>query len=399
MKLQSNQLFAPTAEDGGGAGTPPEGVTPLLLPQAGQTMEEGTIVGWKVKEGDRIEPGQVIYEMETDKATMEVEAETSGRVARIVAPEGAIVEVKEPVAYLAESDEAVNAYLGSAGGGGGNGQPTRVGASPAARRLARSLGVDLEAISPGSGPGGRILTADVEKAAQAGAGAAPAPASGGEAVRHPLSKMRRAIAKNLQYSKQTIPHFTVTTTIDAGALRATCNEAKQRFKCSINDFVVRASALAVREFPAFRSRFEEDAIVEQPEVNIGVAVGTEEGLTVPVVLNADQMCLEALARRTREVAAAAREGRVEGGGKGVFTISNLGMFDVEAFTAIINPPETAILAVGAMKEAVIVKDEAIRPGWTMTMMLSADHRVIDGVLAAQFMSRLKALLEAPEELI
>ena len=393
-----------------------KGVTPILMPQAGQSMEEGTILSWKVKEGDTIEVGQVIMEIETDKATMEVEAVDAGRIAKIVANEGDIVEVKQPVAYLAE--EGVDVEVGAEQAPAQKSEKPapkekeetkkeakpepdkktqtastdetgRVKASPAARKAAQDKGIDLTSIGSGSGPRGRIILTDVENA-----DVVPT-----EAKSHSLSKMRKAIARNLTYSKQTIPHFYAKVTVDATALFAAYRKTKEQFKCSVNDFVTAACAKAIRQYPAFRSQFQENEIVEKPAVNIGVAVGTDEGLTVPVVLNADRMKLEQLAARTREVVESARNGKLEGFGQGIFTITNLGMFGTEEFAAIINPPESAILAVGAIREGVIVENGAMRPGRLMTITLSVDHRVIDGILAAQFLKTLKELLEAPEALV
>lgn len=390
-------------------------VVPVLMPQAGQSMEEGTILSWKVKEGDRIEVGQIIMEIETDKATMEVEAVSAGRIAKIVSQAGTIVPVKVPVAFLAEEGVDVDAYLTSTGTAPAEspkqvaaapaapapksspvpkaaapvGDTGRVKASPAARKAAESKGVSLASIGAGSGPGGRIIFTDVENAE-----AIPS-----ETVVRPLSGMRKAIARNLSHSKQTIPHFYATITINASELFTTYRKTKEQFKCSVNDFVVRACAKAIRQYPAFRSQFTQNGIVENPSVNIGIAVSIEDGLTVPVLLSADRMNLQQLSDKTRQIAEAARKGKIEGLGQGVFTITNLGMFGVESFSAIINPPEAAILAVGAIREGVIVENGAMRAGRLMSMTLSADHRVIDGALGAQFLQTLKGLLEAPDELI
>ncbi len=390
-------------------------VVAIVMPQAGQSMEEGTIVAWKVAVGDRITEGQVIFEIETDKAVMEVEAVNSGRIAKITANEGDIVEVKLPVAYLAEEGVDVDAFIAAEGGSDSSASDNssaqakasgpvftaekkavsvsdtgRVKASPAARKLAGELGVDLTAIDGGSGPNGRILSFDVENAE----------VSSGEAKRIPVSKMRRAIAKNLQYSKQNVPHFYVKASLDAQKLFDTYRQTKaEKFKCSLNDFVVLAVARAVKQYPEFRSQYNETEIVEVPSANIGIAVGTDNGLTVPVVLAADRMSLEQLAVRTMQVVESARAGKLEGVGQGVFTITNLGMFGTEEFSAIINPPESGILAVGAIREGVKVENGAIRPTRLMNMTLSADHRVVDGVVAAKFMQTLVQLLENPQELL
>ena len=402
------------------SGEPPAGVTPILMPQAGQSMEEGTMVAWRVKEGDQIKVGEIIMEIETDKATIEVEAVDAGRLARIVAHEGDVLPVKVPVAYLGDDDAAVDAYIASQGAQvapsaeapAATAAPAapaappsvapapaavtetgRVKASPAARKLAGERGISIAAIGAGSGPGGRITTTDVESAAATGAAAGP--------VRRKLSSMRKTIAKRLLYSKQNFPHFYLRLTVDAGALFETYQQIKAagQFKCTINDFVVAACARTIREVPAFRSRIEDDQIVEFPSVNIGIAVGTEDGLLVPVLMNADRMDFRRLASEARRLVEAARAGKMEGAGQGVFTITNLGMFGIEEFLAIINPPESAILAVGAIHEAAVAASGAVRAARVMTLVLSADHRVIDGVLAAKFAGRLKELLEAPAQLL
>lgn len=418
---QSGEATAPMPAPQAASAAPaelPAGVTPILMPQAGQSMEEGTIIAWKVKEGDRIEVGQVIMEIETDKATMEVEAVVAGRLSRIVVREGETVDVKVPVAYLAEDDAQVDAYLATQPSQGPAAAPSaasaaaastaafqatqtaaavsetgRIKASPAARKLAAEKGINLSAVAAGSGPGGRILSTDLGSVQPA---AAPAAASGAKRV--PLSKMRKAIAQNLSYSKQTIPHFYAKLTINAGPLEETYRQTKMKFKCSINDFVTRACAKAIRQYPAFRSQYKDNEILEFASVNIGIAVGTDQGLTVPVVIDADKLSLQELAQKTRSVVENARNGKLEGMGKGLFTISNLGMFGTEEFSAIINPPEAAILAVGAIVEKPVVENGTIKAGKLMTMTLSVDHRVIDGVAAARFLQTLRELLENPQTL-
>jgi len=249
--------------------------------------------------------------------------------------------------------------------------------------------VDLAAMGGGSGPGGRIISVDV---ASAKAGVTESQAGG-------LSKMRLAIARNLLWSKQNIPHFYAKRVVEAQTLFTTYRKTKERFKCTVNDFVTAACAKAIREFPGFRSQFKDNTIVEFPAVHIGIAVGTDEGLVVPVVLNADQMDLQTLARKTQQVVENARAGKLEGVGQGIFTITNMGMFGIEEFLAIINPPESAILAVGAIREATKVQDGNVLPTREMTLCLSVDHRVIDGIMSAQFLNRVKELLEKPEQLI
>jgi len=427
-------LPAPTAagpKPANAATAPPGGkVIPILMPKAGQSMEEGTIVKWHVQPGAQISKGQVIFEVETDKATMDVEATDSGRLAKIVLPEGGVLPVLQPVAFLADNDADVEAFLAAGGGGAtsagatqdspqqrhrgtearrheGEAPPAvvteggRVKASPAAREIAAEKGIDLAAVGAGSGPGGRILSTDVQQYTSSTRAASPAsrvppasPAAVG-AVRKKLSKMRRAIAENLLISKQTIPHFYIRTTINAEPLYAFYQGEKAKYQCSINDVVVLACSRLLMEFPAVRSRIERDEIIEFPSANVGVAVGLDEGLAVPVLLNVQNMSLQQIGSETKRIANAARSGKLENVGQGVFTITNLGMFGVEEFAAIVNPPEAAILAVGAIREQVIVSGGMMRPGKVMTMTFSCDHRIVDGMLAANFMKRLKEMLENP----
>jgi len=402
----------------------PTNVVPILMPQAGNTMEEGIVVSWKVTEGDQIEVGQVICEIETDKATIEYESPESGRLARIVAHEDETVPVKQPIALLAENDADVDAYLAAIGtaaaavaatsGGATTDSPAkgvaaraearvttgpspvtaegRIKASPAAREIARKRGIDLALLGPGSGPGGRILSTDVEQAEVA------AIVSGdGQPIRRPMPKMRRAIGLNLQRSKQTVPHFYVRLTIDAGPLFAYYREQKPRTNCTLNDCVVLAVSRAMAECPGVRSQIDGDEMIEYPHANIGIAVGVDDGLVVPVVRNVETLTLAQLAAEAKRVVENARNGKLENIGEGNFTITNLGMFGVEEFSAIINPPESGILAVSAVRETVIVEDGTMRPARVMTMTLSADHRVVDGLLAAKFLGRLKEILENPSE--
>jgi pyruvate dehydrogenase E2 component (dihydrolipoamide acetyltransferase) len=212
-----------------------------------------------------------------------------------------------------------------------------------------------------------------------------------------MRKMRRAIGLNLQRSKQTIPHFYVRMTIDAGPLSAYYREQKPQTNCTLNDCVVLAVGRAMAEFPGVRSQLDGDEIIEYPHANIGIAVGVEDGLVVPVVRNVESLTLAQLAAEAKRVVENARNGKLENIGQGNFTVTNLGMFGVEEFSAIINPPEAGILAVSALREAVIVENGAIRPARVMTMTLSVDHRVVDGLLAAKFLGRLKQILENPAQ--
>jgi pyruvate dehydrogenase E2 component (dihydrolipoamide acetyltransferase) len=387
-------------------------IIPVLMPQAGQTMEDGTVISWKIKEGDRIEVGQIIFEIETDKANIEVEAVDSGRVAKIIAKEGQTVKVKTPVAYIADEDVDVEAYLVAESSQSKTNLQTNEPAnetqqmqqtekavdksgdsgrkiSPAARKLAEQKGMDISVLSSGSGPGGRIITKDIEKV--------EASTSGRKG--QPINKMRRAIAQNLTYSKQNIPHFYIKLTIEAQKLFDVYQQTKQGIKCTINDFIILACAKAIRQHPAFRSQYKNDEIKISSNVNIGIAVGLDDGLVVPVIVDADKMNFKSLAERSRQIIENARNGKLEGIGQGIFTITNLGMFGVEEFNAIINPPESAILAVGTIREGIKVENGLIKPTRLMTLSLSLDHRVVDGVSAAKFLQTLKELLEEPEQLV
>jgi pyruvate dehydrogenase E2 component (dihydrolipoamide acetyltransferase) len=277
----------------------------------------------------------------------------------------------------------------------------RVKASPAARKLAEELGIVLGELGAGSGPGGRILSTDVAAARgdrqpnykQPEIGVSPR----GQ-VRRRMSQMRKAIARNLLWSKQNIPHFYLRLTVNAEPLLAFYKQEKAKYPCSVNDVVAAACAKAVHEFPAFRCKLDGGDLIETPTANIGVAVGMEEGLAVPVIIAAERLTLQQIGAESKRLAEAARKGKIEGMGEGVFTLTNLGMFGVEEFAAIINPPEAAILAVGAAHEAAVVKDGSVRAGRVMNMTLSCDHRIVDGLLGAKFLARMKELLENPGEL-
>jgi pyruvate dehydrogenase E2 component (dihydrolipoamide acetyltransferase) len=405
-----------------GARVPP-GTIAVLMPQAGNTMEEGTIVTWRVHVGDRVKVGQILCDIETDKATVEVEATDAGTVARIVAAAGAVVPVKQPIAYLAGGDAVLGSWVAQESNTPAAApaatvdttvvamtmaapavtQPAtatkvdskRPRVSPLARKIAAEKGIDLASVKPGSGPGGRIVSTDLT--GLIGTTAAATRVIG----RRPMSKMRKAVALNLQTAKQTVPHFYVRATINADSLMAFYKAQKPATGCTLNDVLLLAVGRVVGEMAAFRSRVDGGDIVEMPTADIGVAVSIPppgEGLVVPAVLGVHTLTLGQVAAAARRVVDAARGGRIENLGKAVFTISNMGMLGVEEFAAIINPPESGILAISAVREAVIVKDGAMRAGRVMSLTLSVDHRVVDGAMAAQFMGRLRELLEAPERL-
>ena len=391
----------------------------ITLPQAGQSMEEGTILLWHKQEGEQVEKGEILLEIETDKATLAVESTHSGTLRKILCPEGETVPVLTVLALVGDANEEVPSRWVEGPEEPAPGlaaksaeanrqssaqtqvpspspdpevprlsQPGRLKVSPSARKAARDHGIDLATLGTGSGPKGRILVSDVVRAAGATL----------KSVRRRMTPMRKAIARSVSLSKQTIPHFYVRLTIDAGPLLAFYKEQKNASACTLNDIVALACGRVLRDFPSFRSRIDQDEVVEMPSANLGIAVGTEEGLVVPVITGADRLTLGQLAAESRRIIEMTRRGKVEGMGKGVLTITNLGMFGVEEFAAIINPPESAILAVGAVRENVIVQDGAMRAGRLMALTLSCDHRLVDGLLAAEFLGRLKKALEDPASL-
>ncbi|MEZ6243665.1 MAG: pyruvate dehydrogenase complex dihydrolipoamide acetyltransferase [Phycisphaerales bacterium] len=448
----------------------------ITMPRLSDTMEQGTVVKWHVKEGDSVSSGDVIADIETDKATMELEAFDDGTVAKLVAGEGENIPIGGVIAVLAEKGESVeNAASGASKGakqktqdaeperseGSGAGVPSataladapatsapapssngassdRVFASPLARKLADERGVDLASIH-GSGPSGRIVKADVEAAAggattrvpsrpadttlvAAGVTGAPEPAPlpGAVALEDKavtLSNMRATIARRLVESKSTIPHYQVTVSARLDALetlREQLNEqlVPQGVKLSVNDFLVRACAVAMHEHPFVNSSWVEQGpkIQLHARVNVGVAVALPAerggGLVVATIRDADRIGLRQISTETKRLAKKAREKglSVEEMADSTFTISNLGMFGVDHFTAIINPPNAAILAVGrAIEKPFVETGEDGEPelvvGLEMSMTMSSDHRIIDGAMAAQYLGSVKQLLENPATLL
>jgi pyruvate dehydrogenase E2 component (dihydrolipoamide acetyltransferase) len=410
------------------------------MPKLGFDMAEGTLVRWVISEGGQVEKGQVLAEIETDKATVEVEANLSGVVHKHLVEEGTPVPIGDPIAVLGDPGEEIDVegLLESAGAAVAEKSaeaeaaepaaeapaveretpepdgryPGGVKASPVARRVAEDLEIDLQRVS-GTGPGGRIVKADVEQAA--GSQAARPAAEPGipvpstlpplETERIPLSKLRGAIGRRMQEAKQQAPHFYLTADIDAGAvmdLRAQANQAlPEEEKLSVNDFIVKAKALALREFPNLNASLDGQEIVRHGEINIGVAVAVENGLLTVVVRNADRKPLRVISQEVKAMAGRANEGRVkptdvEGS---TFTTSNLGMFEVSNFIAIINPPEAGILAVGRVRELPVVVDGEVKPGMRMQATISADHRVTDGAEAARWLQIFKDYMEQPVRLL
>jgi pyruvate dehydrogenase E2 component (dihydrolipoamide acetyltransferase) len=419
------------------------------MPKMGDTMEEGKILRWLKHEGDTVKKGEPIAEVETDKVNIEIESFVSGVLRKILVPEGSSAPIGASIAYVGAPDEPLpedNMNTGRNGKGtatatqsvptlaaprvaepvpvvqtGDEGSTReRIFISPLARRLAEEHQIDYSRIQ-GTGPNGRIIKMDIDAAIAAQQAAAqpvapvaptptPAPAEiipvaavAGD-IEIPLTSMRRTIARRLSQSMQTAPHFYVTSVIDTenlAALRQQINDyaAKdpQPVKVSFNDLIVKAVARALVNVPTVNVSFAEDRLIQHRQVNIGVAVALEQGLIVPVVRNADQRPMLDLAREIHRLAEAARDNKLrpEDFSGGTFTVSNLGMFDVESFTAIINPPEAAILAVGSITPTPVVVDGQVVVRNRMKVTLSADHRAIDGAIAARFLQEVKRLLEEP----
>ncbi len=428
------------------------------------TMEEGQLVRWLKKEGEQVSEGDILAEIETDKATMELVARGSGVLRGIALAEGGTAPVGEVIAVIAAPDEDISALVPAAAaaaapasatpvpqpaapaaaatpapagppaveleeeemtgaslarareaGDGADGRDGRVRASPLARRLARDAGVALEAVQ-GTGPGGRIVKRDIEAAARAparpaapAAPAAPRPAlavAGADVEDVPVSQMRKAIAKRLVTSIGPVPTFYLTVDIDMTRLMAARESVNQRLeargiKTSINDFIVKAVAVALARHPEVNAQWAETTIRRYNRVHIGIAVAIEDGLITPVVRDANLKGIAEIAAEVRELAGRAREKKLtpEEYSGSTFSISNLGMFGIDEFTAIINPPEAGILAVGAVTERVVVEAGAmvVRPRMRITM--SCDHRVIDGATGARFLQTLQSMLEEPTAIL
>lgn len=404
--------------------------TNILMPALSPTMTEGTLAKWLKAEGDAVKAGDVIAEIETDKATMEVEAVDEGVLGRILVSAGTEgVKVNAVIAVLVEPGEAaptgaapvVAKAVAAPAAFAPSGE--RSIASPLARRMAAQAGLDLAGIT-GTGPQGRIVKADIEAAmnrpapvtaaapAPAPAAARPAPAPVpviGATTAVPNGSMRKVIARRLSESKATIPHFYVAMDIELDALlklRAELNAQSPKdgpgsFKLSVNDLIIKACGVALRRHPGVNASWTEAAILQFNDVDISVAVAIPDGLITPIVKGADRKGLATISTEMRDLAARAKTGKLkpeefQGGG---FSISNMGMYGVSHFAAIINPPQAGILAVGAGTQRAVVKNGALAIATVMTCNLSVDHRVIDGSLAAEFMATLKGLIENPLSLM
>jgi pyruvate dehydrogenase E2 component (dihydrolipoamide acetyltransferase) len=424
----------------------------VMMPKGSDTMTEGKVLKWLKKEGDTISSGDSVVEIETDKVDMEVEAMGGGVLRKILVAPGSVVPVGELLAVIGKADEDISSLVkgnGTAPTGshppaaaaptkaatapaapsaapatGGNvpapGVGGRVLASPLAKRMAKDMGLEIAEI-PGSGPNGRVIRQDVERtAAQAPAARVPAgvpapsrapvpllprrPAAvptGPEFSDEPLSSMRRIIATRLVQSKAPIPHFYLTIEVNmqrAKELRESANLLNPELKLSYNDIIMKACAAALRQNPEVNSSFQGESIRHHNRVHLGMAVATEGGgLITPVVRNADAKSLEEISRESKELAARARTRKLlpdEYAGS-TFSISNLGMMGIDQFAAVINPPEGAILAVGAVAEKAVVADGRVQAGLICRLTLSCDHRVVDGAIGAKFLQSLKQILENP----
>jgi pyruvate dehydrogenase E2 component (dihydrolipoamide acetyltransferase) len=410
----------------------------ILMPLLSPSMTEGTLVKWIKKEGDAVKSGDVLAEVETDKATMDLEAFDSGILRKILVAEGTKVPVQSRIGIIGTKDEKIDesapatpapvaasapapakeevkapapsAPATAVATAPANGN--RVKASPLARKVAEEKGVSLVTLS-GSGPGGRIVKKDVLGAPAGGGG------GGGSSIyaRGPIAKdgstklttMRSVIAKRLLESKTTIPHFYLEIEVDAKPLldlRAQLNDSlgklKPPVKLSLNDFVLKAAAEAVRRVPAVNASFEGDSIRQFPDVQLSFAVAIAEGLITPIVKEAQNKSLIQISGEAKALAAKAKEGKLkpEEFQGGTFTVSNLGMLGIDRFSAIINPPQAAILAVGnIVKKAVVDANDQIVVGYRQSITLSCDHRVVDGAVGAAYLKELRELIEKPALLL
>ena len=415
----------------------------VVMPRLSDSMDEGTIISWLKRVGDEVERGEPLVEIETDKAVAIFEAQESGTLLELLAPEGATVPLGAPIARIGTraGRDAATASAAPAPAGGvqqagrvaaiaaapapaaSSAPHRRPPASPLARRIARELGLDLAGLV-GSGPGGRIVKRDVEAAARNGAPApegagapapegagAPAPPTEGEPAPppeppaaaprlQPLSSLQRTVARRMAQAKATVPDFVLWSDVDMNA----CVELREQLRAlsdrapSLNDMVVKAAALALREHPRAGATFRDDAIELHDRVNVGIAVAAQDALVVPTIFDADRKSLAEIASETERLATAVRERTITAAelGGGTFTVSNLGMFGVDRFIAIVNPGQAAILSVGALAQRPAVDAEGrVVARRQLTLGLTCDHRVLYGADGARFLSRIRELLEHP----
>ena len=415
--------------------------TEVIMPKVDMDMSHGRVLAWRVKEGQTVEKGEPLFDIETDKAAMEVESPASGTVRDLV-EENVDVAIGEPVAFIYADGESIPAPAGAPASAAINAQPDpspdtnqpagritetdgmipsvgpgnngaavdesphgKLRASPVARRIARDNGINLARIS-GSGPRGRILREDVESwiaASTASAAASPdeSPTQRGDSQLVPNSPMRKVIAKRLQESKRTAPHFYLTMDCQADDLLASRLKIHQAMaedkKVSVNDMIVMAAAKALRAVPEVNASWHDEHIEIFPSANIAIAVAIEGGLVTPVIHHADSLSLSEISDRSAALAQSARAGELgrDDLAGGTFTISNLGMYGIREFAAVINPPQGAILAVGACEKRPVVNGDTLDIATMMTVTLSCDHRVVDGAVGARWLQAFKGLVENP----
>ncbi|WP_338867272.1 pyruvate dehydrogenase complex dihydrolipoamide acetyltransferase [Myxococcus stipitatus] len=406
----------------------------IQMPSLSPTMTEGKIVKWLKKVGDKVSSGEALAELETDKSNLEIEAYDDGTLAEIVVGENQTAPVGSPIAYLtgkggkvaaaapapapvakpaevavAPKPQAAPAVAPAPSGG------RRVRASPLAKKIARDRGVDITRVQ-GSGPSGRVVKRDIEEALARGV-TAPAPSAPtapvarkapaaavarAEARTEPLTSMRKVIAQRMTEVKPGVPHFYLTIEVEMDAAVKVREEAKALdLKVSVNDLIVKAVAMAVKRYPKINVSLQGDQVVHHGSVDVGVAVALEQGLITPVVRDADQKGLQAISTEVRELAERARKRALKPDEYtgGSITVSNLGMYGIDQFVAIINPPQASILAVGAVADKVVARDGQMVIRKMMTATLSCDHRIIDGAIGAEFLRELRGLLEHPTRLL
>jgi pyruvate dehydrogenase E2 component (dihydrolipoyllysine-residue acetyltransferase) len=402
----------------------------VVMPRLSDSMEEGTVLQWLKAVGDEISVGDELVEIETDKANMAYESDVAGTLSEILVQEGETVVIGTPIARVGDADEGSEASTtgpvtaatptvpaaerGSAPRGApatappaGDGNGHRIKASPLARRIAKERKLDLSQLH-GSGPGGRILKTDVESAPSVGDAAGPT-AEGispetakGQATYEKLSKTQQVIARRMAESKATAPHFYLRALVDMsqaveGRAKLKALAAEDSIVPSFNDMVVKACALALREHPRANGAYRDGRFELYSRVNVGVAVAAKDALVVPTVFDADRKGLRQIAAESRALAQRVREGQItppELSGA-TFTVSNLGMYGIDGFSAVINPPQAAILAVGAIEERPVVRDGEIATAHLMQVDLACDHRILYGAPAAEFLARIRALLQEP----
>ncbi len=378
-------------------------VTKVIMPRLGETMEEGEIVKWLKKEGDRVKEGEPLLEIATDKANMEVEATTSGVVRKIVAQEGEVIAVAEIIAYIASSmDEPISLKeekkVETETVEKAEKEFILMKASPLAKKLAKEKKIDLSTIK-GTGPGGRIVKEDILGTAKE----KEAKKEGIPLAKRSLSRLEKIMAERMQESKKQIPHFYLTSEVNFLEAVKLRNDLLKKFekekgnRLSYTDLLIKACARALSKFPRINSHFEEGEVISFSRINIGLATTTEKGLIVPVIKDADKKDIFQIAKDRIDVVSKANENKlsleeVEGA---TFTLSNLGMMKVKVFIGIINPPQVALLATGEIKEKPVVVKEKIVVAPIMEMTLSCDHRVVDGYLGAKFLQEVKRGLEKP----